>query len=262
MKRLLLAGYTSVGKKLRPVPAGKAILLFSFFFPSGYLFIKKTFIAIVLLTSLSVYTQPGNAQQSVADYKKAITERSAKIVNTLGITDSSRYDKVLNDIVNQYFQVNSIHEENKTAIAAIKSQGLPREEADKAVKEQEAKKVAKLLQLHSGFLAHLKENLPEEGIEKVKDGMTYRVFPITYAAYQDMLPNLTAEQRDKIYSWLKEARELAMDEGSSEKKHEVFGKYKGKINNFLSAAGYDMKKEGEEWQKRIKERSEKKNPDS
>ena len=43
-----------------------------------------------------------------------------------------------------------------------------------------------------------------------------------------------------------------MDEGSSEKKHGVFGKYKGKINNYLSAAGYDMKKESKAWQERIK----------
>jgi hypothetical protein len=43
-----------------------------------------------------------------------------------------------------------------------------------------------------------------------------------------------------------------MDAGSSDEKHKWFGKYKGRINNYLSAAGYDMKKEGEEWQKRIK----------
>jgi hypothetical protein len=54
-----------------------------------------------------------------------------------------------------------------------------------------------------------------------------------------------------MYGWLVEARELAMDEGSSEKKHAVFGKYKGRINNYLSAEGYDMKKEGEDWGKRI-----------
>ncbi|MFM2327692.1 MAG: hypothetical protein RIR31_1894, partial [Bacteroidota bacterium] len=71
-------------------------------------------------------------------------------------------------------------------------------------------------------------------------------------AYMDMLQNLTSAQKDKMYNWLLEARELAMDEGSSDKKHEVFGKYKGKINNYLSAAGYDMKKEGEDWAKRIK----------
>jgi hypothetical protein len=87
--------------------------------------------------------------------------------------------------------------------------------------------------------------------------MTYSVFPKTYAAYVDMIPSLKQEQKDKIYNWLKEARELAMDEGSSERKHAVFGKYKGRINNYLSAEGYDIKKEGEEWQKRIK--MEKKN---
>jgi hypothetical protein len=84
--------------------------------------------------------------------------------------------------------------------------------------------------------------------------MTYRIYPITYTAYQDEIPNLTEEQKGKIKSWLLEARENAIDAESSEKKHAWFGKFKGRINNYLSAQGYDMKKEGEEWQKRIKER--------
>jgi hypothetical protein len=48
------------------------------------------------------------------------------------------------------------------------------------------------------------------------------------------------------------ARELAMDAGSSEKKHHCFGQYKGKINNFLSARGYDLK----EAEKALKQRNE------
>ena len=32
-----------------------------------------------------------------------------------------------------------------------------------------------------------------------------------------------------------------MDAGTSEEKHAIFGKYKGRINNYLSKAGYDMK---------------------
>ena len=95
-------------------------------------------------------------------------------------------------------------------------------------------------------------------MEKIKDGMTYRVMPVTYAAYQDMLPCLDPEQKEKIYNWLKEARELAMDEGSSEDKHKVFGKYKGRINNYLSAQGYDMKEEESGWQERMKEKKHKK----
>jgi len=86
--------------------------------------------------------------------------------------------------------------------------------------------------------------------------MTYKVLPLTYNAYLDELPNLTEVQKMQIKAWLTEAREHAIDAESSEKKHAWFGKYKGRINNYLSAQGYDMKKAGEEWQKRIKEKQQ------
>jgi hypothetical protein len=73
-----------------------------------------------------------------------------------------------------------------------------------------------------------------------------------------MLPNLTTEQKKQIMTWLVEAREHAMDAETSEKKHGWFGKYKGRINNFLSAAGYDLKKESGAWHQRIRDREEKK----
>ncbi|HEY6505379.1 MAG TPA: DUF3826 domain-containing protein [Chitinophagaceae bacterium] len=227
-------------------------------FPS-FFFTLSSFLRILLLTAaaifcLQVYAQPVDAMQKEAEYKKVITERAAKIVSTLGLTDSGKYDKVLNELVGQYARLNAVHEQSKAAMAEISTQSVSGEERAASIKRLEEKKSSQLLQLHSGFIAHLKESLTEDQLEKVKDGMTYRVFPITYGAYLDMLPNLSPEQKDKIYNWLKEARELAMDEGSSDDKHKVFGKYKGKINNYLSAAGYDMKKEGEEWQKRIKER--------
>jgi Spy/CpxP family protein refolding chaperone len=200
-----------------------------------------------MIFGLLVYAQPE------ADYKKVLTERSAKIVNTLGLNDSNKYDNVVDELVNQYINLNTIHDQNKKAITEIKAKALAGNEMQEAIKKQEENKSSQLKQLHNSFITLLKKNLTDEQLEKVKDGMTYRVFPITYAAYQDMLPALTAEQKEKIFNWLKEARELAMDEGSSDDKHKVFGKYKGRINNYLSAAGYDMKKEGEDWQKRIKE---------
>jgi hypothetical protein len=67
-----------------------------------------------------------------------------------------------------------------------------------------------------------------------------------------MIPRLTDVQKQQIYTWLTEARDHAMDAESSDKKHWWFGKYKGRINNYLAAAGYDLKKEGEEWEARKK----------
>lgn len=250
MKRLRLVNNTPLYTYLLPLPAFIKALVSLYSFPSFLL--KKIAALLAIFACTGVFAQQSNEQP--ADYKKVITERSAKIVNVLGVTDSGKYDKVLNIIVNQYAGLNTVHEQNKAAIAEIKKQALSKEAAEEAIKKADEKKSAQMLQLHEAFIAHLKESLSDAELEKVKDGMTYRVFPITYAAFLDMIPSLTTEQKDKIYSWLKEARELAMDEGSSEKKHAVFGKYKGRINNYLSAAGYDMKKEGEEWQKRIKER--------
>jgi FtsZ-binding cell division protein ZapB len=45
---------------------------------------------------------------------------------------------------------------------------------------------------------------------------------------------------------------VAISEGSAEAKHAVFGRYKGRINNFLSQQGYDLKQEERGWQNRTK----------
>ena len=77
---------------------------------------------------------------------------------------------------------------------------------------------------------------------------------VTYDAYCDMIPTLTSEEKEQIMVWLVEARELAIDAESSNKKHDTFNKYKGRINNYLSARGYNIQKEREEWEKRVKAR--------
>jgi hypothetical protein len=71
--------------------------------------------------------------------------------------------------------------------------------------------------------------------------MTYGVVKITYERYLNLLPDLTDEQKRYIYRNLVEAREFAMDAGSSKEKHAWFNKYKGRINNYLSAEGYNLK---------------------
>lgn len=230
------------------------------YFPQGKRFIYTSnptihikYLLLFLLSSLLFVSKAWS--QSDPAYLKTITDRSVKIVNTLSVTDSSIYNKAVQSLVQQYNTLNKIQEENKAASDLVKQQGLSADETATRLKKQEEKKTADLQLLHTSFLTGLQQLLSPEQIELVKDGMTYRIFPITYAAYQDMIPELTAAQKAKIYDWLKEAREQAMDAESSDKKHAVFGKYKGRINNYLSAEGYDLKKATEDWQKRIKERN-------
>lgn len=211
----------------------------------------RLFIALIIL----VCSTSLNAQQNIASadtaYQKVLTDRTAKIVNTLDIKDAALYKKIQQQLINQYTQLNAIQDNNKAIVAAIKAQQQDKAAADIAIKTAEEKKNAALKQLHENFIAQLKSSLNDAQIEKIKDGMTYSILPVTWKAYLEMIPRLTQQQKDKMYGWLVEARELAMDEGSSDKKHAVFGKYKGRINNYLSAEGYDMKKEGEDWAKRI-----------
>lgn len=207
-------------------------------------------IVACFFVSFSLFISKLQAQETNEEYQRKIIDRSAKIVNTLGLKDAANYNTAVKAVANQYFQLNTIQERTKQFADSIKKLALTKEQLTQALKQQEEKKSSELVQIHQKFLALLKTSLSEEQIEKVKDGMTYRILPITYAAYQDMIPTLTKEQKEKIYNWLVEARELAMDAESSEKKHAVFGKYKGRINNYLAGAGYDLKKEGEEWEKR------------
>ena len=118
----------------------------------------------------------------------------------------------------------------------------------------EAQCDSKLYRSHYGFLADLSMYLNPQEIDKVKDVMTFDVVRVTYEAQCDMIPTLKEEEKRQIMAWLIEARELAIDAESSKKKHEVFGKYKGRINNYLTKRGYDLTKEREEWYKRVKAR--------
>lgn len=221
---------------------------------------RISFLFILILCSNIVFGQDSkNLEDKDAAYTRTITSRSEKIVNTLNISDSSKAKQIISIIANQYRNLNIIYTERDDQVTKIKQRGLTKEETDSAVKKVEASVNNKIGALHATFVSKLSSQLTPQQVIHVKDGMTYNVLDVTYDAYVDMIPSLTNEQKDQIMAWLVEAREYAMDGESSEKKHWWFGKYKGRINNYLSAQGYNINKEREEWEKRIKQRQKEKN---
>ena len=214
--------------------------------------------ALVLVGSIARAQKTQTAEEK-ANYMNVITARAAKIVDGLGIKDSVKYKKVRSIIADQYVTLGTIHDTRNAQVAVINEE-KKQPGADKAAENAKVAAIdtdvtRQLAKVHQTYLAKLGKELSAEQIDMVKDAMTYKILEVTYAAYLDELPNLTDVQKQKIKGWLIEAREIAIDAESSNKKHEVFGKYKGRINNYLSAQGYDMKKAGEEWQKRIKEKA-------
>lgn len=201
--------------------------------------------------------KPSSAEQD--NYTQVITKRSKKIVDVLGITDSAKFYRVVTIIADQYRSLSAIHDGRNARVSEIKKeQAADKAKANAEIALIDSNVTHQLNKQHAAYLAKLGLELNAGQVEQVKNGMTYNVLPLTYKAYLDELPDLSETQKSQIKSWLTEAREHAIDAESSEKKHAWFGKFKGRINNYLSAQGYDMKKAGVEWQKRIKERSEQK----
>lgn len=197
------------------------------------------------------------AQQKAAatdeQYLDALESRVTKILAPLNIEKKRKQSRVHQIILAQYQTLNTIHSTRDRKIKELKSgQTASGNELKSMIVDLESAAGQEITAVHSSFLHDLGRHLTDEQVDAVKDGMTYNVAISTFKAYQDMLPSLNDTQRTKIWNWLAEAREIAMDAETSEKKHWWFGKYKGRINNYLSSEGFDMKKESEAWQKRIK----------
>jgi hypothetical protein len=221
------------------------------------LFVMVTILAIstMSLCVTPVLAQTAPAAQTQDDYVKVINNRAAKIVAAFHSSDTVFTKKVTAIVAEQYISLGRIHDGRNAKIKEIKSKGTELTADDKAaIQKLEAEADQDLAKLHTAYLAKLSALCTPQQIDEIKNGMTFNVLNVTYTAYQDMLLTLTEEQKKQILAWLTEAREKAMDAESADKKHAVFGKYKGRINNYLSAAGIDMKKEEAAWQQRIKER--------
>ena len=189
-------------------------------------------------------------------YVETIVARSQKIVDKLKLKDHTVAKNVLNIVSNRYFELNDIFSKRDTSINRIKRSALKGEARNNAQNAAQNEKEAALYRSHFAFPANLSLYLSDSQIEAIKDGITFGVVKVTFDATLEMIPTLKTEEKTQILAWLKEGREFALDAETSNKKHEAFGKYKGRINNYLSKQGYDLVKEREGWYARIKARDE------
>ena len=195
---------------------------------------KVLYAAILWLLSLTTATAQTVALNSDgldSAYVESIVKRSQKIVDGLQLTDQKKARTVRNIIANRYFLLNDIHA--------------------KYDKSQQDALQAELYKHHFELASALALYLTDEQVDAVKDGMTFGRLKRDYQATQDMIPTLSDFEKQQILIWLKEAREYAMDAADSKGKHYWFDKYRGRTNNWLSARGYDLKKERDDWMKRI-----------
>ena len=203
---------------------------------------KKVLVLLVgLITLVSIESKgqvvPLNTEEQDPKYVETIKGRAQKIVDGLNLADAQKAESVRNIIANRYFLLNDIH--------------------NKYDKTHQDARDAELYKHHFELASALSLYLTNEQIDAVKDGMTYGRLKRDYRATLEMIPSLTEEEKTQVLIWLQEAREYAMDAADSKGKHFWFDKYRGRTNNWLSSRGYDLKKERDNWMKRIEEAKKK-----
>jgi seryl-tRNA(Sec) selenium transferase len=188
-------------------------------------------------------------EQSEADYSRAIEQRTADIMAVLKVDDSGKSNRVHDVIIAQYRALRLWHDSNDSRLKTLSKQEPP------ASKKDQEQIQASLKAQHTNFIGSLSRELSPDQVEAVKDKMTYGTVKVTHDAYCQMIPTLTEPEKVHLMELLKEAREEAMDGGSSQEKAAIFKKYKGKINNYLSAQGHDVEKDRKDWVAREKSKT-------
>jgi hypothetical protein len=192
---------------------------------------------VVLTPSVHCFAADAPPADTEATYTRAIEKRADDILSAIKLSDAKKAANVRETLIAQYRALKKWHDEN-----GLKRKELAKRPKEDAVAQRGLERIkSSLKKCHDDFVSKLSSDLTSEQVEQVKDKMTYNVVQVTHRAYCQMLPALTDEQKAHILASLKEAREEAIDGGSSEEKHAVFGRYKGRINNYLSTQGYDLK---------------------
>ena len=225
-------------------------------FPNTMRHTLNLFLLLLLPLSATAQTVALNSAGRDTSYVNTILARTTKNISSLNL-QGEKAEAVRNIVANRYFELNDIYSERDQSIKFAKD-SLTGSQKNDAIDMARAKCDSRLYRTHFALESQLSIYVSEKDIIAIKDAMTYNKVKVTYDAYLDEIPSLKDEEKAQIYSWMVEARELAIDAEGSKQKHEVFNKYKGRVNNYLSKRGYDLNKEREAWFKRLKEREKSK----
>jgi len=173
------------------------------------------------------------------EYIQVTHDRAHSFVKEMEL-NNAEIERVTEIVARQYRDLSAIQDTRDARIERIENEFEDQDTIKQASREVRIKADMREDALHRQFIAKLTAEITPEQVNQVKDGMTYNVVPITYNRYTELLPELTDQQKVQIKSWLLEAREYAMDAGSSDQKHHIFNDYKGKINNYVSSQGYNL----------------------
>jgi hypothetical protein len=172
--------------------------------------------------------EPKVTDEEWAKYEKTLAERADKAVADAKIEDPAKAQHVKASVTAWYKVTRAWDAQNGTRLKELRKNA-------KANAEEITKLRSSLKPLHDAFVADMASVLTPDQVDAIKEYLTYKRPSIMYTGFTKDNPWLNEAQKARIKEIANEAREAAMDEGSSDDKHKVMDQYKGRITNFIAA---------------------------
>lgn len=160
-------------------------------------------------------------------------KRAQGIMDSLKLTDKDQAARVKRYIVNFILTLKNLHEGKNPPTGEAKKKAL--------VKARDT--------LYAGLDA---EKLSDEQKLVVKNGLSANHYRINTDAFRNLVPTLTDEEKLYIDTQFAEVCDEAVLLNSGSAKGELFVHRRGRINNYLSKRGYDLKKLSQERNERMR----------
>jgi hypothetical protein len=199
-----------------------------------------TFVTIVALHAQNVTSDP------------EIDKRAAEFVSVLNLNDAAKEARVKSVIATHLIAIRNWHNEHpaSTVPEGINPvTGSRLSELDRSIIADSAMPST----VHQGLMEGLKNELTPEQIEIVLDKYTIGKVEFTMRGYKAIVPDLTADEEAKILSFMKQAREQAIDYKNMKQISAIFEIYKTKSEQFLNNNGRNWRMLYSAYTKKIKE---------
>lgn len=203
---------------------------------------KLLFLSISLLFSVAIYAAGVelNTRNFAAEVVQDAKRKATKVVDELSLNDASARNNVFIVVTNRYLELREIHQKYGERNKAIEALNLDKKTTDERLEVSYYQCNSDLYRSRFSYITWLSFYLNDAQIEKVKDAMTLHLFPAQYNAFMKGIPELTKDQKKRVRSWFEEAREFSMDFETGRQMRQMFTKYRGRLNNYLSKCGYDI----------------------
>lgn len=215
---------------------------------------KTRIILTLVLGSFFLNASLANDQssQKMTDQEKKATEW----VQSLELNDKAKEDRVIKVVADHLTAIRTWHNDHpaSTVPAGVNPRtGEKLTELDRQMIADSAQPES----YHENLMSGLKKDLTTEQVEKVLDKYTVGKVDFTMRGYRAIVPDLTKEEESQLLSYLKEAREMAVDYKNMKEISAIFEIYKTKCEQYLIGNGRDWRALYKAFVKRIRE--EKKN---